>query len=306
MMNKGKRKKVIERFYGRKTLGAKTVYRLVRRSVKQNKPISVIRLGDVMAKLLARHDVDSLNKVAPFLGIRLPPSPELLDHLDRAVHASDIVGLSHYRESRKLIKMYMEMSGWKPRKIADSFINDQLYEKGYLHRLIHKCRVALVGRASADAARQLKQRGFKVVLTVNLDHADGLGEAMRRLRAHRHKYNLVLVGASVPGRILCSRLKRELRVSAVEIGHMMDAFANPKEWKKPNNRQRFKHRFLRKNQKRSETASIVRLGGHIRIKKFVFSRIASRPGHPLSQTRNQKGRGHAPLIRKSLSVPVVR
>lgn len=279
MLNKAKRVKIIERHYGRKTVGPRTVYRLVRRSVKQKKPISVIRLGDVMAKLLARHDVESLDHVASFLGIELPPSPELLERLDHAVRASDIVGMSHYRKSRQLIKAYMEETGWSPKKIADSFINDQLYEKGYLHKLIRKCRVALVGRASPEAARQLRRKGFRVVLTVDLNHAEAIEGAMQKLKRHRRKYNLVLVGASVPGRILCSRLKRELRVTAVEIGHMMDALAKPKDWRKPNNRRRFKQRFLRKNQKRGQTLSVIRLGrGNIRIRKIASGFLSNRIG----------------------------
>lgn len=268
MMNIRKRIRIIERFYGSKTVNAKQLYHLVRNAVRQNKPISVIRVGDVMAKLLAHEKVESLNKVADFLGIQLPPSPELLDQLNRAVQSSDIVGLSHYKESRNLIKMYMEASGWNPRQIADSFINDQLYEKGYLHRWIRKFRVALVGRASEAAAIQLKRKGLKVVLTVNLNHINDLPKTMQRLRTHRDKYNLVLVGASVPGRVLCSQLKRDLRVTAVEIGHMMDALAKPRDWKKPNNRERFKKRFLQKNNERSKTSSVVRLNARgVRIRK---------------------------------------
>jgi hypothetical protein len=251
MLTTRQRVRIIERGYRRKTVGPGYVYRYVSGAVRRKRPVSVIRLGDVMAKLLARRKVQSLNYVSRFLGVKLPPSPRLQRDLERSVRGANIVGVSHYRESIKFLKLYMQKSGWKPVRIADSFVNDQLYERGYLHRLIKQNRVALVGRAAPEAARQLRRRGYKVVLTVGLDGYGQVDAALRRLKQHRGSIDLVLVGASVPGRILCTKIKQQLRLSAVEIGHMMDALSKPSEWKKhADNRKRFKHRWLRKLKKK--------------------------------------------------------
>ncbi|MDF2962816.1 MAG: hypothetical protein K0S39_4551 [Paenibacillus sp.] len=251
MLNSTKRVKIIQRRYGRKALGPEAVYMKVTQSISRKKAISVIRLGDVMAKLLARRNIRSLYYVSEFLGVKLPPSRRLNNQLDQAVKTSDVVGLSHYKKSIRLIKRYMKRTGWVPPFIADSFINDQLYEKGLLQLLIRRYRVALVGRASAAAAKQLRLQGLRIPLTVNLDNADQIPVVMKILKKYRGRYDLVLVGASVPGRILCSKIKSELNITAVEIGHMMDALSSPKDWGKPNNRMRFKNRFLRqaKNKK---------------------------------------------------------
>lgn len=246
MLNSAQRVRIIKKSYGRQPIGPNAVYRKVVRSIGSKKAISVIRLGDVMAKLLARRNVKSLQYVSEFLGVKLPPSKRLNAELDRAVRSADVVGLSHYPNSIKYIKAYMRRTGWRPPYIADSFINDQLYEKGHLQRMIRRYKVALVGRAAAAAAQQIRKHGMHVSLTVSLDNADQIPAVMRRLRASRGKFNLVLVGASVPGRILCSKIKTQLHVTAIEIGHMMDALSSPKDWRKPNNRMRFKHRFLRR------------------------------------------------------------
>ncbi|MDQ1909146.1 GT-D fold domain-containing glycosyltransferase [Paenibacillus sp. GD4] len=246
MLNAKQRVKVIERGYGRKTVGPRYVYRYVSAAVRRKHPVSVIRLGDVMAKLLARRNVRSLYYVSRFLGVKLPPSKKLQRDLEQAVKGANIVGVSHYKVSITYLRAFMARSGWKPPRIADSFLNDQLYEKGYLHRLIRENRVALVGRASPDAARQLKRRGLKVVLTVGMDGYGEVNSVIRKLKRNKSRIDLVLVGASVPGRILCTKLKQQAGLSAIEIGHMMDALSKPGDWAKPGSRKRFKHRWMRK------------------------------------------------------------
>ncbi|CAG7628667.1 GT-D fold domain-containing glycosyltransferase [Paenibacillus allorhizosphaerae] len=250
MLSSKKRIKIIKAKYGRKPIGAKKVYRLLKRSIRKRRPISVIRLGDVMAKLLARHNIKSLKSVSKFLGIKLPPSRKLLKKIDRSVRSAHIVGLSHYKGSARLIRAYMRKTKWRPPVVTDSFINDRLYEGGYLRRLLRRYRVALVGRAAPEAAERLKGRGYRIPLTVSLDHARELRRAQSVLRRHRKKYDLVFVGGGVPGRILCTRVAKKVRRSAVEIGHMMDAFSHPHAWsKKGDNRKVFKKRWLRKLKK---------------------------------------------------------
>ncbi|CAM3929930.1 GT-D fold domain-containing glycosyltransferase [Paenibacillus alkaliterrae] len=253
MLNAAQRIIKIEKEYGRKTIGPDKVYYMVKKSIQRKKAISVIRLGDVMAKLLARQNIQSLNDVSAFLGIQLPLSSNFRKQLIWAVHTSDIVGLSHFEQSIKHIKAHMSRSEWSPRLVTDSFINDQLYEKGYLHDLIRRYRVVLVGRASETAARQLKQQGLKAELTINLENAEQIPLVMQKLKAHQPQYELVLVGASVPGRILCAKIKSKLNVTAIEIGHIMDALSNPKVWtEESKNRTWFKQRYLRNQSKNSE------------------------------------------------------
>lgn len=247
MLSSKKRIKIIKAQYGRKPIGARKVYRLLKRSIRKRRPISVIRLGDVMAKLLARHNIKSLYSVSKFLGIKLPPSQRMLKKIDRAVRSAHVVGLSHYKGSARLLRAYMRKTKWRPRIVTDSFINDRLYEGGYLHRLLKRYRVALVGRAAPEAARRLRGQGIRIPLIVSLERSGELDRAQKLLRRKRKKYDLVFVGGGVPGRILCTRVVKKARRSAVEIGHMMDALSHPHAWsKKGDSRRVFKKRWLRK------------------------------------------------------------
>ncbi|AGN70695.1 hypothetical protein B2K_39415 [Paenibacillus mucilaginosus K02] len=247
MLSSRQRVRTIEKHFGRKTAGPVGVYKAIRRSIDRHKAISVIRLGDVMAKLLSGRNVKSLNYVSDFLGIPLPPPKKLRMELVQAVRSSNIVGLSHYESSMKYISLFMKRSGWRPPVIVDSFINDQLYERGMIHRLLRSYKVALVGRAAPAAAKELRRHGIRVALTVPLDNYGGLAAAYRTLARHKGSYQLVLVGASVPGRILCPRIARRLGRTAIEIGHMMDALAQPRSWgKHKDSRRVFKFRWMRK------------------------------------------------------------
>jgi hypothetical protein len=249
MHNSAQRAKIIEARYGRKPVGPGYVYRLLVRSIRTGQAVSVIRLGDVMAKLLARKNIQSLFKVSSFLGIKLPPSPQMMRELDWAVRSANVVGLTHLESSIDFIKLYMQRSNWSPPIVADSFINDLLYERGYLQRLLRRYRTALVGRAAPTAARQLRRQGIRVALTVPLDNYEQLPNAVSVLARNSKNYDFVLVGASVPGRILCPIIAKQLGKSAIEIGHMMDAMSHPRTWasrEMNNSRRFFKARWIKR------------------------------------------------------------
>lgn len=241
-----KRLTLMNQLYRRRLLQPSQVFRLVQLSVIKKKPISVIRLGDVMAKLLARKDISTLKVVSPFLGIPYPPPPKLLRALDHSVRHATVVGVTYFPKRAKQLMKFMEAKHWKPKLLTDSFINDQLYEHGYLHELIRTHRVALVGRSAAAAAKELKKKNLHVAVTVNLEHSRTLPQTFKFLKRKRNKWDIALVGGSVPGRILCVQLTRRLKKTSVEIGHMMDALADPKEWEKHQDRMRFKLRWMKK------------------------------------------------------------
>ncbi|RXT15282.1 GT-D fold domain-containing glycosyltransferase [Ammoniphilus sp. CFH 90114] len=250
ILNSRERYILMNHLYRRKLLQPYHVFRLLQLSVKKKKAISVIRLGDVMAKLLARRDISTLKKVAPFIGIPYPPTPQLLRDLDQSVRQATVVGVTYFPNRAKQLMNFMQARHWRPRLITDSFINDQMYDQGYLHELTRTCRVALVGRSAKAAAKQLRKRNLPVAVAVNLDHYHSLPKTFNYLKRTRHQWDLALVGASVPGRILCVQLSKRLRKSSFEIGHMMDALADPNEWNRHHDRKRFKVRWMKTLSKR--------------------------------------------------------
>lgn len=241
-----KRAVLMKRLYRRSLLRPYQVYRLINSSVKRKKGFSVIRLGDVMAKLLSKKDLTTLKEVAPFLGIPYPPTLKLLRDLDRSVRLADVVGVTYFPNRARQLQGYMRVKQWTPKMVTDSFINDLMYEQGYLHRLIQNHRIALVGRSARAAASQLRKRNLPVSVAVDLPDYHHLSRTFAKLRRTRDRWDVALVGASVPGRILCVSLTKRLNKTTFEIGHMMDALADPREWRRHHDRKRFKLQWMRK------------------------------------------------------------
>ncbi len=241
-----KRAVLMKKLYNRDLLRPHQVYRLIQSSIQNKKGISVIRLGDVMAKLLSQRDLTSLREASPFLGIPYPPTLRLLHDLDWSVRQADVVGVTYFPKRAMQLQYYMKMRGWTPRWITDSFINDLMYDQGYIHRLIRNHRVVLVGRSASAAAQQLGKRNLPVAGAIDLPDYYHLTQTFNQLKNTKDRWDLALIGASVPGRILCVSLTKQLNKTTFEIGHMMDALANPKEWKKHHDRKRFKLRWMRK------------------------------------------------------------
>ncbi|MEW9671557.1 GT-D fold domain-containing glycosyltransferase [Ammoniphilus sp. 3BR4] len=237
---------LMKKAYGRQLLQPHHIFRLLQWSVKKRKGISIIRLGDKMAKLLAKEELSSLKRESPFLGISYPPSPQLLQDLSRSVRQATVVGVTYFPIRARQLQKFMKTTGWIPRFITDSFINDLMYDQGYLHHLLRSSRVALVGRSAEAAAQQLKKMNLPVSVVVSLGHYDRLPQAFAQLERTKNQWDLALVGASVPGRILCVDLTKRLNKTSFEIGHMMDALANPNEWNQHHDRKKFKVRWMRK------------------------------------------------------------
>ena len=86
----------IKKIFRRPVIGPHQVYRMIRQSIAVNRGLSVIRLGDVMAKLLSRRDLSTLREVSQFLGIPFPPPRQLHADLRDSVIKASIVGVTHF------------------------------------------------------------------------------------------------------------------------------------------------------------------------------------------------------------------
>jgi hypothetical protein len=240
------RVRIIKQTFQRPVAGPSQVYQMIRKSIAVKRGISVIRLGDVMAKLLSKRDLLTLQEVSRFIGIPFPPPRRLHADIRDAVINANIVGVTHFPKRSRQIKYFMKRNRWSPPHLTDAFINDQLYDYGYLHRLIANYRVVLIGRSAEKAAYRLKKQGYNVALTYNLDHYGKLSQIYQALKKSSGKWDLALIGASVPGRILTVKVAQDLNKTAVEIGHMMDSLADPGDWAKYHDRKRYKLRWIRR------------------------------------------------------------
>lgn len=244
MYARWKREQVIRRIYRRRPVSPDRLIALARRSLKLKRGFALVRAGDYSARLLAGKWRRIRAPMWRFLGIPCPPPRRLIRELQFTYRRADVVGLTHLAKFAPWLARTLRLRRIRPRLVADSFINDTLFETGRLWRLIRGRRVVLVGRQAKHAARRLSRLGYRVVAAHNLDGWHNVSPLYRQLQSTAGDWDLVLSGAGLPGRILCTRLARRLNKVALEIGHVMEGIARPHLWRHPRRRQVFKRRYF--------------------------------------------------------------
>lgn len=246
-LSRSERESLVAQFYGRPVISSQRITELVERAVAEGQGLSLVRVGDVVSSLLCQRF--GAIQIWSFLGIPKPPPPAFLSELAETVKNATILGLTHRRPFAKWVARYLKEEAIEPLYLTESFVNDTLFAEGYLHTLMRRRRVALVGRAAAGSAERLVGQGLRPQLIADLNDWQGLDRAQQQLLDLTAEWDVALVGAGLAGRLLCRRLAQNGKV-ALDIGHVLDGIARPDIWERPNRRQLF--RQAHKAQKRSQ------------------------------------------------------
>ena len=257
------RKRYIE-IYGTEPAHQKQVYEMILEALNNKTPLSLIRAGDIVTLTLSDKSRFIRPEVFDFLGISYPPPAELVDKLHHAIVEATILGVTTFKGRTGIaeqLKAYLDENCEAEPLLTHSFINDDLYDDGFLNKLINNYRVVFIGRAAPLAAARYGCEGFV------LDHWTNVDEVKEKLPS---EWDLALVGAGIPGRILCNELRRQGKV-AIEIGHIMDALAYPNVWAmsdKAYRRQAFKNAQLEEREPRPMIRATAVIPGE--IKKYII------------------------------------
>jgi len=238
---------IISRTYGHPYLSPDGVASRIHLALKNGEPLSLNRLGDVMTRILSpRRELKSrLQDIGPFVGIPYPLHGEWINRLVEALKIADILGLTTLPAYSRLLAEALRHWGLNPPAICEAFVMDTLFRQKKLIPLLGGGRIFLVGRSAAVAAAKLPAKGIEVVGSITLE---GLTELDRVLAAllgpGNPNWDVVLVGAGVPARILCPEVSRHTGRVALDIGHVMDFLANPDIYLYSGNRQQIKQQWL--------------------------------------------------------------
>lgn len=239
--------KQLQRFidiYGVEPTAADSIFTLIKQAISYQTPFSLVRAGDIVTLVLTGKSNLIRPIVFDFLGIPNPPPPELAAELKSAISETDVLGPTIFTGQTKIaeqLKKYLDDNQIQPQILTWPFICDTLYKDGYIRQLIDNYQVIFVGRSAPIAAINYNVSGYTLKNWFELDQVE------KQLSSN---YDLILVGAGIPGRILCNRLKRQGRV-ALDIGHIMDALAYPDVWEKSDKvyrRRAFKNSLIENRQ----------------------------------------------------------
>lgn len=238
-LSRAERSERINQLYGHQPITPAQVIDLIDQAVSHRQRLSLVRVGDVMADLVTGH-LGAIT-IWDFIGIPKPPPQPFLDALRQSLRRADILGLTHRRPHAQWVAAYLRQNHISPTYVADSFVNDSLLADGAIHDLIRRYRVGLVGRSAEAAAQKLAEQGLSVATTCGLEQWQDFAAARQSLVTAA--WEVLLVGAGEPGRILCTDLATESNRVALDVGHVLDGLAHPTLWERGNRRQLFRRMY---------------------------------------------------------------
>lgn len=194
---------------------------------------SLIRLGTREAAVLneGAWDVAGVERVLD----RIKPDDPDARALRDAIVGADAVAVPDRRDSfpfAPLVEQLLFHLDLYPPRLASWNVGYELLgidpETGRgggeapLMALLAGAPVAVVGPLGPDAARYAPDLGLDVRVVLELTRGSQIERVLGELAAVRDAYDVVLVAAGPPGRVLCSRAARELGAVALDLGHALD------------------------------------------------------------------------------------
>ncbi len=156
--------------------------------------------------------------------------------LYKSILDSTIVGVPNsgdfYKEENYLPLMKKSMGSrgidFEGLNKCDCLINYRLYFTDFYQRILRQYRVVLIGRQSKEVMKHHKVVGF----IDKINNMDDVEVILKDLYKYRNKFDVVLVGAGIPGCIISTETSNWGKVS-IDIGHMMDGLSGIRDGRFP-------------------------------------------------------------------------
>ncbi len=229
-------------------------------AVERRRPFSMLRIGDAETRLLAFGRIDlgggTLRAQAaeveqhlgvPLLDLGLDQVRGLQAEFAAACLEADVLG-THRRTVNRAWSAEADLVfpsyglDTHPHEL-DVVFNAEIFDQGFLLPLLERRRVLLIGNAAPELARRLADPGFRAAYrrvgmplappeiagVLDVPHAAGAAHASletlwQDVRGCR--FDLALIGASVTGKLLAGRIRRELGKVALDVGWTLQYLAD--------------------------------------------------------------------------------
>lgn len=211
-------------------LSAREVADRIRQALKEKHGLSIVRLGDGEALVLAQDavlDIERIRKRGPWLSYAGVEVPDLAtrEALKTSVLSAGIVGVPTPRLENHQPLLFHAFAAlgidWKRLTLTHAVINYMVHKEGYLRDAIDGARVLLVGNQAKALRSVLDKRGVKIAGAVG--PVKGVGDIERVMRRVRQvSFDVAFVAAGIPAVILSQRIATEMDRVALDFGHLAD------------------------------------------------------------------------------------
>jgi hypothetical protein len=228
----------------------------VGKALKENKPLSVVRVGDGENLCLTQYKVwpiqqtlstrwAKLSRQTNWKGVRLP-NVKLRDQLIASIKKAHIVGipyaddkeiLAEQRYLRPLTEACFARYRIRPKKLCHTFVNRHMVEHREFWELLSGKRAVVISRWAGDFKKWVGKKydafGIHIVKTIRIDRYEEIPKVMRKMKSV--ECDIVFISAGVNAVILAQKLADEQGRIAIDFGKsavfMVKGSRKVKPWK---------------------------------------------------------------------------
>ncbi|UJF33375.1 GT-D fold domain-containing glycosyltransferase [Paenibacillus hexagrammi] len=212
-------------------------YARIKYALDHKRPFSLVRIGDGENICLAQGSVWSTKRVLqqPWAkkanrgkkGVTLP-NLRLRNQMVAGIRSASVVGVLSPKDGliraprhlkRSLTNAVFSFFRLSPRLTCDACINRYAPRDQQFWRLLRRRRILLISKDAKQTRTILARKwGLKVVGTIEFTHYNQIPRTLKRIRALRSSFDLVLISTGVNAVILAPKIARMTGKVALDFG----------------------------------------------------------------------------------------
>jgi hypothetical protein len=244
-------------FPDKKLLSELEVLRKIHRALREQKPFSLVRIGDgenivlAQGKFLSNEELEQTYWVRDSRtgrkGVDLP-NLTLRDRMLKGIKAADVVGICRQqndevsaptRFKRALTNRIFDYYNLQPRELCYVFCNRKMVSYRYFWKIIHQYRTLLISKWADEYAKQITSKYAdlppQIVGTINFGHYDQISTVLKKVG--KYEFDLALISAGVNAVILAPAIAKRYNKVAIDFGKTMMYTVRPNNRIRPWNPQ---------------------------------------------------------------------
>lgn len=204
------------------------VYHHIKTALAQQRPFSLVRLGDGELLTLAHNTVISIDEAKrrgaflPYAGVQLPDelaSAMLID----SIKTADYIGIPESRHPSYQGLLFPVLKhaqlDYRKLKFTTSTINYALNEQGLLHPILSSSSLLLIGNQVEGLSHILARQGYRIAGIIT--PVNGTHDVTRVVeQASQMEFDLAFVSAGVAAVSICTQIASKMGKVALDMGHM--------------------------------------------------------------------------------------
>jgi hypothetical protein len=214
------------------------VLQAVRTALKEEKPFSLVRVGDGENIVLAQQTAMTVKQVLQtkwaiqankgMKGVSLP-NLQLRDEVASGINRADIVGIPFWNNDpiradnnlkRELTEKVFQQLNIQPKQICHTFVNRVFAQKDEFWSLLRDKRVVLISGWAAPVSRILRNKPYKLNIAFTIDFKDyqQTNKTLKRMRKRKDDFDVVLLSCGVNAVILAPAIAEQTGKVALDFG----------------------------------------------------------------------------------------